>query len=242
MSTQKSVASIQAEIEQALESLPALVPQLPSALKALALLVPQQGFRVVVSLRHNGDAKKSRQVKSNAPADSWSPEPDEGVWISYDVRPEKDARPEKVADSASETNATAQSPTTTREREMSEASAVTSPHHDLLRALDKAESVTQFVSLKWFRDTFLPQQGHAWAVSPEERHRMLASTIERRWILTSKVANPKNPQFPVTAIRVNRPLPEVRDLLDREASMRSAFTPVTIPGESLSQTVLSERR
>jgi hypothetical protein len=66
--------------------------------------------------------------------------------------------------------------------------------------------------------------------------------IDRNWTLTSRVANPKNPQFPVTAIKVNRPLAEVRDILDREPGSRSGFNPVAMRGEPLSQTILRERR
>ena len=111
-------------------------------------------------------------------------------------------------------------------------------------ALAKAELDPQlgFVSLKWFRDKFLPQCGYSWAASEEERQRVLANAIERGLILKSRVANPKNPQFPVTAIKVNRPLAEVRRILDQEPGFGSAFDPIAIAGEPLSQTVLRERR
>ena len=121
---------------------------------------------------------------------------------------------------------------------------VTDPVQDIVTALAKAEKDPQlgFVSLKWFRDTFLPQQGYPWAAIPDERQRVLVSAIDRNWILTSKVANPKNPQFPVTAIKVNRPLSEVHSILEREPGYRSGFNPVAMRGEPLSQTVLRERR
>ncbi len=118
------------------------------------------------------------------------------------------------------------------------------PARDLMLALARAEQDPQlgFVSLKWFRDTYLPRQGHAWDVAPDARQRVLVEAINRGWILTSKVANPKNPQYPVTAIRVNRPLADVRRILDQEAGFASPFAPITIPGERLSETVLRERR
>ena len=230
MSNQRSIATVQSEIEQALESLPSLIHQLPSALKPLAMLAPQ-GFRVQVSLRRGDEVKKSRQVKSNATFDEYWSAKSDGIWIAYEVRPIETVPP------------VGKVPTIEPVEPAQIKSALTSsPDRDLLRTLAKAENVTQFVSLKWFRDTFLPQQGYAWAVSPEERHRILSGAIERRWILLSKVANPKNPQFPVTAIRANRPLAEVREILEHDADMRSTFMPVAIPGESLSQTVLSGRR
>jgi hypothetical protein len=112
---------------------------------------------------------------------------------------------------------------------------------ELLQALAQAEMGSQFVALKWF-DTCLPQKGFSWGTTPEERHRVLADAINRRWILTSRIPNPKNPQFPVTAIRVNRPMDEVRAILDENAKANSAFAPISIPGERLSETVLRERR
>jgi hypothetical protein len=231
MSNQSNIAAVQAEIEQALEALPGFARQLPPELKSLERLAPNRGFRVQVSLRH-GDEKKSRQVKSNAPADSWSAESDDIIFISYDVSTDESPAPTR------QVNAPAIQPA----RPEIKLPQGSDPERDLLRTLAKAEGLTPFVSLKWFRDTFLLQQGFAWAVTPEERHRVLASAIERRWILTSKVANPKNPSFPVTAIRANQPLTEVREILDRDASMRSAFSPVVITGEPLSQTVLRDRR
>jgi hypothetical protein len=114
----------------------------------------------------------------------------------------------------------------------------------LLLALAKAERDPQlgFVALKWFRDTYLPRQGVIWADTPENRQRILVEAINRRWIVTSKIPNPKNPRYPVTAIKINRPLPEVRQLLEQEECLRTTFAPITIAGERLSATVLRERR
>jgi len=48
--------------------------------------------------------------------------------------------------------------------------------------------------------------------------------------------------FPVTAIRLNRSLPEVQTLLGAAADSPLGFQPVAIRGEALSATVLRERR
>jgi hypothetical protein len=82
---------------------------------------------------------------------------------------------------------------------------------DLVRALDRAEGRPgyEFVSLKWFRDTALVHDGYSWASDEFARHDLLREAIDRRWILTGKVANPRPPNFPVTAIRLNRQMPEV---------------------------------
>ncbi|MGA2132370.1 MAG: hypothetical protein ABSH50_08765 [Bryobacteraceae bacterium] len=124
------------------------------------------------------------------------------------------------------------------------AGAAIDPARDIVLTLAKAELDPElgFVSLKWFRDSYLPLQGHSWAAVPDQRERVLVNAIERKWILTSKVENPKNPQFPVTAIQLNRPLAEVRAILDSDPGFRSTFNPIVMTGEPLSETVLRERR
>ena len=226
----ETILEVQSELEIALQSLPGFQAQLPDVLKPLVKLAPPKGVRACVSLRHAG--KKPRQVKRNAPADSWSASSGL-VSISYSAAPR-----EETADV--ETQAPTEVVTVVRpQRPRSE-----DPARELLRALARAENDPQlgFVSLKWFRDTYLPQQGSTWAAAPENRQRVLAETIENRWILTSKVPNPKNPQYPVTAIRINRPLPEVREMLEQEGALGSDFAPIAISGERLSETVLRERR
>jgi hypothetical protein len=115
---------------------------------------------------------------------------------------------------------------------------------DLVRALDRAEGRPgyEFVSLKWFRDNALAHEGFSWAADEATRHDALREAIDRRWILTSKVANPRPPNFPVTAIRLNRQMPEVIAVLGGRAGGLPAFRPVPIRGEPLSMTVLRDRR
>jgi hypothetical protein len=115
---------------------------------------------------------------------------------------------------------------------------------DLVRALDRAEVRPgyEFVSLKWFRDSALAHEGFTWAADEFARHDALREAIDRRWILTSKVANPRPPNFPVTAIRLNRQMPEVNAVLGSRAGSLPAFRPVPIRGEPLSATVLRDRR
>ena len=115
---------------------------------------------------------------------------------------------------------------------------------DLIRALDRAEGRPgyEFISLKWFRDSALSHEGFSWAVDELARHNALREGIDRRWILTSKVANPRSPNFPVTAIRLNRQMPAVNALLGGGSSSLPAFRPISIRGEPLSATVLRDRR
>src|SRR6266487_4523775 len=119
----------------------------------------------------------------------------------------------------------------------------TDPLSDLVRELDRVESRPgyAFVALKWFRDTVLPER-FPWARDHSARQTVLRDAIDKRLILTSKMPNPRSPQFPVTAIRLNRLVPEVRGILGSPEGAVSDFEPVPIRGENLSATVLRDRR
>jgi len=113
---------------------------------------------------------------------------------------------------------------------------------DLLRVLDRAESKPgwSFVPLKKFRDEILPSEHIPSMPTDVEQSAVLRSSIEKKLILIGKVPNPKSPQFPVTTIRVNRMMPEVRAIFGGgEADLE--FRPVEIKGEPLSATVMRER-
>jgi len=176
-----------------------------------------------------GTWKKKRK---NASADNWSPDLDE-VRVYF----EPQASNPDITTSEQDQDLSA-GPFASN----SDANAF-EPISDVVRALDRVESRPgyQFVALKWFRDVALPGEGFEWAQSDSSRQSILREAIERRLILTSKVPNPKAPQFPVTAIRLNRLLPETQKILGKEAS-ESDFRPVDIRGEKLSATVLRERR
>jgi len=122
--------------------------------------------------------------------------------------------------------------------------AISDSLSDLIRCLDLAESRPgyTFVALKWFRDVALPGSASAWAQSDAVRSNVLREAIDRRIVVTGRIPNPKSPQFPVTTLKLNRLLPEVRTVLGRGDSMEEGFEPITIRGENLSATVLRERR
>ena len=219
----------QAQIASALQQLPVFASQLPDSLKPLIHLAPSEGTKVNVSLRH---ARNNRKVRIDASEENWSPESGT-VSISYQPSP-------SVEMELTETKTAEPAPSS----QVTHSDLTRDPAQELLLELAKAEQDPQlsFVSLKWFRDTFLPQQGHDWTAATSDRQRVLVEAIQRQWVVTTKVPNPKNPQFPVTAVRVNRTLPEVRGILDSAFGFRPAYTPVTIPGERLSETVLGQRR
>ena len=181
------------------------------------------GFRPRVSLTDENGRRKRR----TAAAENWSPDSGE-IRITFEISTDK------------ETVRTAPEP---------KPSAVTEPpvlegFHELIRHLDRAESTPgyNFVSLKWFRDSVLPAVCPEWK-NPEARNQILREAIERRLVLTSKVPNPKSPEFPVTALKLNRSLPEVQTALGgTRPTPFDDFQPIPIHGEAISKTVLRERR
>lgn len=115
---------------------------------------------------------------------------------------------------------------------------------DVLLTLARLENEPgyKFVALKFFRDRALVQEGFTWAVSDEARRAVLHEAISQRLMLTSRVPNPRDPQFPVTTIRLNRQMQQVCAVLGTNSTGERKFVPVSIRGEPLSTTVLRNRR
>ena len=138
---------------------------------------PLAGYRPRVSLFD----KTGRKKRHNAAADNWSPESGE-IRITFEAEPEAEPIPPV---------------STAAKGEIPKKEAVPDGLQDLVRHLDRAESRPgyNFVSLKWFRDSVLPAVRPEWA-NPEDRNHSLREAIEARFVLTSKVPNPKSPEFP----------------------------------------------
>jgi hypothetical protein len=225
-----TIEEVESRLEQGLAKLRS--PQYKPLETLLQPLIPK-GYRVHVSLVDKGDKTgKKRKKRKNASADSWSPDLGE-VRVYFE--PET-SNPDVMAAEQEQDLSTEPSAKKTD-------TIASEPAADLVRALNRVESRPgyQFVALKWFRDVALPGEGLEWAQSDSARQNVLREAIERRLILTSKVPNPKSPQFPVTAIRLNRLLPEIQAILGEQVS-ESDFKPIDIRGEKLSATVLRERR
>jgi hypothetical protein len=207
-----TIEDVESRLEEDLSKLRS--PDFKSLEAVRGCLIPP-GYRVHVQLI----GKDGRKKRKTASADSWTPESGE-IRIHF----ERDTKPSLAA--------------------VQEAKPSLDPVAGAVRSLDRAESTPgyDFVALKWFRDVFLPTEKFEWAVSDSARQSVLRQAIDRRLILTSKVQNPKSPQFPVTAIRLNRLLPEVQSMLGSGTVPASEFDPVDIRGEKLSATVLRERR
>ncbi|HKS94497.1 MAG TPA: hypothetical protein VJV74_00025 [Terriglobia bacterium] len=189
--------------------------------------IPTSGLQAEV--RIHGESRKKRQSASFET--SWSPDRD-SIQITFEV----------ISEQSQATSQPTERPGSTPVPKPKSGS-VSDPVSDLIKALDRAESQPgyKFVALKWFRDAALPAEDFAWANTDSIRD-VLRDCIDKRLILTSKVPNPKSPQFPVTAIRLNRLMPDVKAILGTQDEGTPDFQPVPIRGESLSATVLRERR
>ena len=219
-----TIEEVESRLEQGLAKLRST--EYKSLETLLQPLIPR-GYRVRVSLMD----KKGRKKRKSASADNWSPDLGE---VKINFEPDVDSSL-AIAE---------QQATPSIERPANKSNIVASdPISDLVRALDRVESRPgyQFVALKWFRDVALPAEAFEWVRSDSIRQNILREAIQRRLILTSRVPNPKSPQFPVTAIRLNRLLPEIQAILGDEIP-DTEFKPVDIRGESLSATVLRDRR
>jgi len=211
---------------------------LKDTLRKLGYSIPES-FRLRVSLLHANGRKK----RSNAGADTWTPESERmEFWLEPSrvvARTESHAEvPQTAEASLSNTERAEVSQTTTSAGMQVHPSEV-----ELLRALDRAESTPgwSFVSLKKFRDEILPLEDVPFLRSDIERQNALRYAIDKRLILRGKVQNPKSPQYPVTSIRLNRLLPEVQEVLGLPRKDLD-FHPIHIKGEPLSATILRERR
>jgi len=205
---------------------------LAEILQDLGYTLPQS-YQIKTSLLDSTGRKK----RSNASADNWSPESGR-IEIRFEAvaQEQRQIKPEISRTVAND------SPL-----ELSKyAKAVPGVHPaeaELLIALDRAESRPgwSFVPLKKFRDEILPTERFAYMRTDVEHRNVLNSVIEKKFVLVGKVPNPKAPQFPVTTIRLNRLMPEVKAVLGKNGSPELDFHPVEIPGEPLSTTILRER-
>ncbi len=201
--SEPTIADLEHDLENALSHLRELDSrgELPDELRALLLLSPVEGTSLHISLRHRDHA---RQIRRTYGAHAFD-QKDGAVWIVFEAPPvearggEREQRFEREFDRGHERRPQGRA----------------EPLEDFVRALDDAENQPQlkFVSLKWFRDTYLLKMGFPWAEDPEIPRRILQDATDRSLILTDKVANPKQPMFPVTSIYLNRDHPDVQRIL-----------------------------
>jgi hypothetical protein len=215
--------------------------------KPLKAALKRHGYPIHESLRLrlsllNADGRKKR---SNAVAQAWSPEKSEPAqfWLEPSTATET-VPPPAVAQQIQTATPPPVVTVISGSHGAGDASVYVHPAEaELLRALDRAESTPgwSFVSLKKFRDEILPSADVPSIRSDVERQSVIGSAIEKRFVLTGKVQNPKSPQFPVTSIRLNRLMPEVQRVLGLPKNDLD-FHPIRIKGEPLSAIILRERR
>jgi hypothetical protein len=183
-------------------------------------LIPQleeTDFCVRVTLVND----KLRKKRRDAAADSWKPEADR-VILTFEPRaPATETAPAQSLPSP---------------RSDSDAKQSDEKLDALIKSLDRAESKPgyNFVALKWFRDTALPANN----IDSEVLQRAIATRI----VLTGRVPNPRNPEFPTATVRLNRVLPLVQAALRKVAPQTPGFRPIQLRGAPLSETVQKSRR
>ena len=215
------IGDLQLDIEQSLANLKSSA--LPPALEGLRHL-PLGGHEPRVSIRGRDGGRK---VRRDADASYFDPESCEVViqFVPADDPHDEVARQRPDISEAEGDNAVAFD----RETAMDE----------LLEALSEVERSREFVGLKWFRDQYLSTRGYDWANDPRNNDALLRRATKQRLILTSQVPIPNDPLHPVTAIRINRRHPRFQT---KTARRGSGFTPISIRGGAIADTVLGDRR
>ena len=162
---------------------------IPPALEPLCQLAPREGLDVHVTLR---GARRSEDGESRGPE----------VLLSY--RPAEHGRGGHHDDYGGED----EEPVPAVDPEIA--------LRDLLRLVAQSEQDPrlQFIALKLLRDRILPASGAAWAGHPKVCQAVIGDAINRELLITRKVPNPRNPDFPVTAIVLNRDNPALAQYLD----------------------------
>ncbi len=220
-----SIPAAEEIIEEALNELAYL--QDPGLASALRFLAPS-GYQAIVELC----SENGRSKRRTASADTWSPEEDE-VRIYFE-RIEGD-EPAPRLSRAPRTAAGRFVEEEGQEQEAVLTADIDARVKELCAALAEAERGGHaFIALKWFRDSFLPRKAFRWNQHPETRQAVLAEAIQRGVVLTSKIANPKTPEYPTTTIRLNRAEAGIPEEAQR-------FHPVEVQGEPVSAAIDEER-
>jgi hypothetical protein len=173
---------------------------LPPVLQPLTLLAPPRGFAVNVELRPFEDPDHPGEFAEDS---RWDPRHGD-VLITYESsRDEGGWREERRGGWRGAAPAEMPAPP-------DPAVAI----EDVVRVLARAESDPNFtfVALKFLRDQLLPRHV-PWAMIPHEAQIQINRSIDAGAVLTTKVENPRQPQYPVTAVRLNRENPIVVKVL-----------------------------
>ena len=218
------VRDVQKKIEDSLAKL-SIVP-LPDELEGLRYL-PLDTHRAKVGIRSIApNGKVGRKVREDASASYFDPDTCE-VAIRFVPLDESQSGPSEEEDAISNSGE--------ETHEFDNETAL----DQLIEELRTAERMQPFVGLEWFLEQFLPKCDYAWVRYSSDRASVLRQATDDDLVLTSQMANPKEPMRPVTAIRINRRHPRFQT---DKPSFRTSFKPIHIRGGAISDTVVSDRR
>ena len=113
------------------------------------------------------------------------------------------------------------------------------PMDQLIAELDKAEMHYHYVPLAEFRDHILPTSGLAWAKDPEKVKSLLEEAEDKYFITRTRMLLSHNILEPTTTICLNRSGTRRQPTTTPSGSR---IEPIEIPGVSLSEYVIQERR
>ncbi len=191
------LAELERALAQALTMVRDLAAQnaLPPVLAPLNLIAPPRGFFVNVELKPYTD---------HARAEEWSRDPrwdarNGEVHLTYEpAREERFERgPRDDSDRGPDRGPARHEPPAPPNEEAA--------LRDIIEVVARAESDPsfKFLALKFLRDQLLPRHV-AWAGLPHEAQIQINRAIDAGALGTTKVENPRMPQYPVTAVALNR--------------------------------------
>lgn len=184
---------------------------LPPVLQPLTLIAPPRGFAISVELRPFEDPDRPGEFAEDS---RWDPRHGD-VLITFEPGREDGWREERRDDRREERRGG------WRDGAPAELPPPPDPDvavDDVVRVLARAESDPNFtfVALKFLRDQLLPRHV-AWAAIPHEAQIQINRSIDVGAVQTTKVENPRQPQYPVTAVKLNRDSAIVLRVLSAEA-------------------------
>jgi len=179
---------------------------LPPVLQPLTLISPPRGFAINVELRPFEDPDRPGEFAEDS---RWDPRHGD-VLITYEPGRDENWRDDRREDRRG-----------WRDGPPAELPPPPDPEvavEDVVRVLARAESdpAFTFVALKFLRDQLLPRHV-AWAAIPHEAQIQINRSIDAGAVVTTKVENPRQPQYPVTAVKLNRDSSIVQKVLAAEA-------------------------
>jgi len=187
---------------------------LPPVLQPLTLISPPRGFAISVELRPFEDPDHPGEFAEDS---RWDPRHGD-VLITYEPGREDGWRDERRE--GRENRESREGRRGWRDGAPAEMPPAPDPEvavEDVVRVLSRAESdpAFTFVALKFLRDQLLPRHV-AWAGIPHEAQIQINRAIDAGAVLTTKVENPRQPQYPVTAVKLNRDSTIVQKVLAAE--------------------------